>query len=105
MNAPKRPGRPKLELTPAERQTRRRAQIAEASVTLRERRKAAGAVVIRFVLTGDDAATFTRLQEAQRGPIADFPRRALLCGAKFLANSGHPAGQKPGKSSKQSRGE
>ncbi|HEY3899614.1 MAG TPA: hypothetical protein VGM54_13420 [Chthoniobacter sp.] len=60
----------------------------------REREKAAGKFTVSITLTQAEHAEFSRLQEGQAGPIASFPKRALLTGAKFLYNSGNTRGGK-----------
>ncbi len=81
-------------LPPAERVARRRAATAKAQRKFRSRLAAAGAQQLTIVLSPEEATLFAFYADAQNGPLACFPKRALLMGAKFIANSGRPRGKK-----------
>jgi len=60
----------------------------------RARQKASGVTTLTIELTEEETKAFRAMQAAQRGPIEDFAKRALLTGAKFVANSGNTRGGK-----------
>ncbi len=80
----------KTPLTATERRERRLLSIRRA--VAKHRSKHARPISIH--LSPGDALMFNTCMEMQRGALADFPTRALLIGAKFLANSGNPRGHK-----------
>lgn len=66
-----------------ERKQRQRERLAEAGVTK-----------VEIQVTAEEAELLAKLKELQKGNPDTFLGRALLMGAKFLANSGQPKGQK-----------
>lgn len=60
----------------------------------RNRQKAAGITTIQIELSSEEAQAFRAMQRIQSGPEWDFAKRALLTGAKFVANSGNSRGGK-----------
>ena len=83
-----------LPLTPIQKAQRRRQQNAAAKARQRAELNASGARAITIVLDAEAAEMFADLARRQRGPIEGFALRALMTGAKFLANSGNPRGKK-----------
>ncbi len=68
---------------------RRRAQIRSAAA-----RRRAGRRQINIDLDPELFEFLCQLREQQSGPTTDFFRRALVTGAKFLANAGNVRGGK-----------
>lgn len=77
-------------LTLAERQERRREQCRLA----KQRQRSKGDVKKEIILTPMEELELLACMSMQRGPEAGFLRRALLTGAKFLANAGNAADTK-----------
>jgi len=79
-------------MTPDERAARRRETFrrsqAKRRAALRDHLRVVG------VLNPDQAEAFRHCQDEQLGPVDDFALRALLTGAKFVANSGRRRGRK-----------
>lgn len=84
---------PKIDETPEERRKR---QYRENQAAYRARKRAKGDKEIRISLTSMELAEFERLWKAANCPHDSFPLKALLLGARFVANSGK--GKKPSKS-------
>lgn len=77
-----------------EARERRKAQFRVSQQKRREAQKASGAVTINVTLTAEQFEAFLVCQALQNGPVEGFAARALLMGAKFVANSGRPNGKK-----------
>lgn len=69
-------------------------RAAERKRRQRDNEREMGMRTITIRLDPDEAELFARLRHKQRGSLDDFPRRALITGAMFAANSGTPKGQK-----------
>lgn len=73
---------------------RRAEQLRAAQQKRRLAIKATGGKVVQVELTKEQFDALIDCQLRQNGPVEGFYIRALLTGAKFLANSGRPRGQK-----------
>lgn len=71
---------------------RKKAAIRQAA--RRARLARVGSVVVRIELSKRDASLLQDLAQKQKGPLKGFSARALIIGAKFLANAGVPVGKK-----------
>ncbi len=75
-------------------EARRRAQNKEAQKRSRDKARSEGGTEIRVKLCWQELELLEAAAALQAGPREDFFRRALLTGAKFLANSGNVRGGK-----------
>lgn len=66
-----------------ERKQRQRQRLAEV-----------GVVKIELLVTAEESALLAELRDRQKGNVDTFLARALLTGAKFLANAGQAKGRK-----------
>lgn len=69
-------------------------KLREYKARQRERERQQGARIITIRLSADEPEWFARMRHEQRGPLEDFPRRALMQGACFAVNAGRPSGTK-----------
>mgnify|MGYP001356892600 CR=1 FL=1 len=77
-----------------EKKQRRRLICRRAKRRQREREHAFGDVKIEVRLTSEQWAAIEACRALQRGDEKTFIVRALMTGARFMANSGTPKGKK-----------
>ena len=67
-----------------------------AAARKREQLQRQGVKQINVHLSADERAYFDKLRDAYGGPnsVKEFAARAVMVGAKFLANAGRPKGRK-----------
>lgn len=77
-----------------EKSARRKAQYRESKKRTRQAAKEAGERELRVTITEAEFQLLCECHIKQKGPLQGFYGRALILGAKFLANSGQPRGKK-----------
>lgn len=85
--------RPKI-LTDEEARERRREASRKAHKARRDAARQSGALEIRLVFTGDEAALLQTLREKSSVPIETWAPYCFLTGAKFVFNMGNVRGGK-----------
>lgn len=75
-----------MAITEETTEERRKRLARERQQRARDKKK--GTHEIRITLTESQYAEFVAYMAEQRGPLATFPVRALLTGARFVRNSG-----------------